>query len=279
MTKRPSAQVEADVYFRWKQVRLFLPVQKLPVMLWGCLTLFMSPSVLCGSSWLHPLFKVQLCMRDKVFDSETRSCLLLRLMLLLSLRLSAAHDTISVTGVCYWSHHRIPSHTPKTLNLFLVSVVSYLCLNGRWCCRMAWGEWGLKSDLPLGHLSRKCLFGASILRQKIWFLLFFFLAQPSRQYIMSTVSSTHSAIRGISHSHYMVISRLSQQHVEGTAVAILQANSTATSSTRHPLTPLDIFKDTWWHFHQCLVVTQTRNVSILDCSNQNKCIKPNVMFP
>lgn len=179
MTKRPSAQVEADVYFRWKQVRLFLPVQKLPVMLWGCLTLFMSPSVLCGSSWLHPLFKVQLCMRDKVFDSETRSCLLLRLMLLLSLRLSAAHDTISVTGVCYWSHHRIPSHTPKTLNLFLVSVVSYFCLNGQWCCRMAWGEWGLKSDLPLGHLSRKCLFGASILRQKIWFLLFFFLAQNS----------------------------------------------------------------------------------------------------
>lgn len=42
MTKRLSAQVEANIYFKWKQVNLFLLLQKLPVMLWDCVDLFIS---------------------------------------------------------------------------------------------------------------------------------------------------------------------------------------------------------------------------------------------
>lgn len=108
------------IYFRWKQVHLFPPLQKLPVMLWNCLSLFISFSLLCGSSLLYPLFKVRLWMGDKVFEMQ----------------LSAAFDTASFTPRLppilhtgsqlahrrsYRSHHRIPTNTSDTSHLYLIS--------------------------------------------------------------------------------------------------------------------------------------------------------------
>lgn len=102
--KRPSAQVEANIYFRWKQVHLSLPLQKLPIMLWNCLNLFMSLSVLCGSSLLYPLFKVRLWMRDKMFDRDAAVCSLWRCFFH-SLSVVPQKWYQLPPRRSYWSHH------------------------------------------------------------------------------------------------------------------------------------------------------------------------------
>ena len=230
MTKRPSAQVEADVYLRWKLVHLFLPVQKLP----SC----------CEAVWLS------LCLR---LSSAVR------LDCILYLKCSYVWETKCLTVrhaavfcCCFFHSVSLPYVIQSSSQVCLIDPTTEslhthprhrASSSSHSCLTFVETDWGFEGwhggsvatvDWSLASLSRRCLFRAFVLGQKIRFLFFFFFVffcfsgakQRSRQYNMSTVSANHRTVHDISCSHYMLISQLSQQYVEGIMMVILQANRT-----------------------------------------------------
>ena len=200
MTKRPSAQVEADVYLRWKLVHLFLPVQKLP----SC----------CEAVWLS------LCLR---LSSAVR------LDCILYLKCSYVWETKCLTVrhaavfcCCFFHSVSLPYVIQSSSQVCLIDPTTEslhthprhrASSSSHSCLTFVETDWGFEGwhggsvatvDWSLASLSHRCLFRAFVLGQKIRFLFFFFVfvcffcfsgaKQRSRQYNMSTVSANHRTV-------------------------------------------------------------------------------------
>ena len=169
MTKRPSAQVEADVYLRWKLVHLFLPVQKLP----SC----------CEAVWLS------LCLR---LSSAVR------LDCILYLKCSYVWETKCLTVrhaavfcCCFFHSVSLPYVIQSSSQVCLIDPTTEslhthprhrASSSSHSCLTFVETDWGFEGwhggsvatvDWSLASLSRRCLFRAFVLGQKIRFLFFF----------------------------------------------------------------------------------------------------------